>query len=93
MATITKTKTSTKVDEILSKPYKLTLHNDDFNSFDWVITCLIKHCNHDPEQANQCSFIVHFNGKCDIKYGYLETLSEIKDKLTQCGLSVTIEKN
>jgi ATP-dependent Clp protease adaptor protein ClpS len=93
MATITKTKTSTKVDEILSKPYKLTLHNDDFNSFDWVITCLIKHCNHDPEQANQCAHIVHFKGKCDVKYGDLETISTMKDKLQNAGLSVTMESN
>ena len=42
MATITKKKTQSKAKEILSKPYRLDLHNDDFNSFDWVITCLVK---------------------------------------------------
>ena len=51
MATITKKQTKTKADQILSKPYRLTLHNDDHNSFDWVITCLIKVCKHDHEQA------------------------------------------
>ena len=93
MATITKKKTESKVDEILSKPYRLTLHNDDYNSFDWVITCLIKICKHEQEQASQCAQIVHFNGKCDVKYGDLETISTMKDKLAAAGLSVTMEVN
>jgi ATP-dependent Clp protease adaptor protein ClpS len=93
MATITKKKTQSKVEEILSKPYRLILHNDDFSTFDWVITCLIKVCKHDNEQASQCAHIVHFNGKCDVKYGDLETISEMKNKLQNAGLSVTMEVN
>lgn len=93
MATITKKKTQSKVEEILSKPYRLILHNDDFSTFDWVITCLIKVCKHDHEQASQCAHIVHFNGKCDVKYGDLETISEMKNKLQNAGLSVTMEVN
>ena len=93
MATITKKKTQSKVDEILSRPYRLTLHNDDYNSFDWVITCLMKVCKHEPEQASQCAHIVHFSGKCDVKYGDLETISEMKNKLQGAGLSVTMEVN
>jgi ATP-dependent Clp protease adaptor protein ClpS len=93
MATITKKKTQSKVEEILSKPYRLILHNDDFSTFDWVITCLIKVCKHDNEQASQCAHIVHFNGKCDVKYGDLETISEMKNKLQSAGLSVTMEVN
>jgi ATP-dependent Clp protease adaptor protein ClpS len=93
MATITKKKTSSKVDEILSKPYKLVLHNDDYNTFDWVITCLMNVCKHEYEQANQCAHIVHFKGECDVKYGDFEKLSEMKSKLHNAGLSVTIEEN
>ena len=91
MATITKKKTKSKVDEILSKPYRLVLHNDDYNSFDWVITCLIKICKHEQDQASQCAHIVHFSGKCDVKYGDLETISTMKDKLKNAGLSATME--
>ena len=91
MATITKKKTKSKVDEILSKPYRLVLHNDDYNSFDWVITCLMKICKHENEQATQCAHIVHFSGKCDVKYGDLETISTMKDKLENAGLSATME--
>ncbi len=93
MATITKKKTKSKVDEILSKPYKLVLHNDDYNTFDWVITCLMKVCGHEFEQASQCAHIVHFSGKCDVKYGDIETISTMKDKLKSAGLSVTMESN
>jgi ATP-dependent Clp protease adaptor protein ClpS len=93
MATITKKKKQSKVQEILSKPYRLTLHNDDFSTFDWVITCLIKVCKHDEIQASQCAHIVHFSGKCDVKYGDLETISEMKNKLQGAGLSVTMEIN
>jgi len=93
MATITKKKSETKVDEILSKPFRLDLHNDDYNSFDWVITCLMKVCGHEQEQANQCAHLVHFKGICDVKYGDHETISTMKDKLESAGLSVTMEVN
>ena len=93
MATITKKKTETKAEEVLSSPYRLLLHNDDHNSFDWVITCLMKICKHEQEQASQCAHIVHFNGMCDVKYGDLETISEMKTSLQNRGLSVTMEVN
>jgi ATP-dependent Clp protease adaptor protein ClpS len=93
MATITKKKTKTEVDRILSQPWKLVLANDDFNSFDWVITCLIKICGHDYEQANQCAHLVHFKGECDVKYGDFEKLSIMKEKLQNAGLCVTLEEN
>jgi ATP-dependent Clp protease adaptor protein ClpS len=93
MSTITKKKTESKVEEILSKPYRLDLHNDDYNTFDWVITCLMKICKHDEEQASQCAHIVHFNGKCDVKYGDYDTISIMKEKLKTAGLSVTMEVN
>ena len=88
-----KEKTLSKVQEILSKPYKLVLHNDDYNTFDWVIKCLMDICKHELEQANQCAHIVHFRGKCDVKYGDYETISTMKEKLEMSGLSVTMEVN
>jgi len=91
MATITKKKTESLVDEILSQPWKLMLHNDSYNTFDWVITCLIKICGHEYEQANQIAHLVHFKGECDVKYGDFEKLSILKEKLQNAGLSATIE--
>lgn len=93
MGTITKKKVKSQVDEIISKPYRIDLHNDNYNTFDWVITCMIKICGHEQEQASQIAHIVHFNGKCDVKYGDLETISTMKEKLSNAGLSVTMEVN
>lgn len=93
MSTITKKKTKSKAQEVLSKPYRLDLHNDDYNTFDWVITCLMKICGHEFEQASQCAHIVHYRGKCDVKYGDYETISTMKEKLSNAGLSVTMEIN
>ncbi len=93
MATITREQTESKVDAILAKPYKLLLHNDDFNSFSHVIECLISVCEHEYTQAEQCAQIVHNNGVCDVKYGDLETITEMKEKLQGAGLSVTMEIN
>jgi ATP-dependent Clp protease adaptor protein ClpS len=53
----------------------------------------MKVCKHEYEQANQCAYIVHHNGICDVKYGDFETISTMKEKLQSAGLSVTIEEN
>jgi ATP-dependent Clp protease adaptor protein ClpS len=69
----------------------LVVYNDDVNTFDWVIESLIKVCNHDRLQAEQCSLIVHHNGKCSVKDGMYRELTPMKDALSERGLSVTIE--
>lgn len=92
MSTITREEVSTQIEDILSSPYILMLHNDDFNSFDWVIECLIKICKHDFEQASQCAHLVHFTGKCDVKRGDQETIQKMYNKLKSAGLSTTMEE-
>ena len=52
--------------------YKLVLHNDDVNTFDFVIECLIEICKHTLEQAEQCTILVHYKGKCTVKTGSME---------------------
>lgn len=89
----TKSLEKTQVEEITSKPYVLILCNDDYNTFDWVISCLVKICKHEYNQAEQCATIVHFKGKCDVKYGSKEEITEMKDKLKSSGLSVTMREN
>ena len=69
----------------------LILHNDEVNSFEHVIDCLIEVCRHDSNQAEQCAFITHYKGKCDVKKGDFEELHLMKDQLSSKGLSVTID--
>jgi ATP-dependent Clp protease adaptor protein ClpS len=91
MSTITKEKISPELQEKLGYPYVLILHNDDFNTFEWVIECLMKICGHEYDQASQCAHLVHFVGKCDVKRGDKETISEMYNKLKGANLSVTME--
>ncbi|OFX27601.1 MAG: hypothetical protein A2033_04985 [Bacteroidetes bacterium GWA2_31_9] len=69
----------------------LVLHNDEVNTFEYVIDILIKVCEHNNEQAEQCAYITHYKGKCDIKKGSFDYLKAYKDDLINKGLNVTIE--
>ena len=68
----------------------LVLFNDDFNSFDHVIDCLVAICEHNPIQAEQCALITHFNGKCVIKNGDPKDLHFLKNDLGHYNLDVEI---
>lgn len=75
-----------KEDEV----YKIVLWNDDVNTFDFVIECLIEICGHTPEQAEQCTILVHYKGKCTVKTGELEKLKPMHEKLLSRGLTSEI---
>ena len=51
---------------------EIIVYNDDVNTFDHVIDTLMRVCEHTPEQAEQCSLIVHYNGKCTVKTGPID---------------------
>ena len=70
----------------------LILYNDDFNTFDHVIECLVTICNHDVIQAEQCAYLVHHTGKCVVKQGTYDDLKPMKEGLIDKGLSAVLEK-
>ena len=70
--------------------YKLVLHNDDIHTFDYVIDSLIEICKHTLEQAEQCTMLVHFKGKCTVKTGSLDLLKPMHDKLLSRELTSEI---
>ncbi len=70
--------------------YKLILWNDDVNTFDDVIEALVEICEHTLEQAQQCTFLVHYKGKCTVKTGDLEKLKPMHEKLTSRSLTSEI---
>ena len=78
------------LEEDVVKQNEIVLFNDDVNTFDHVIDTLIYACDHTPEQAEQCSIIVHYKGKCTVKTGPYEDLKPRCSKLLQAGLSAEI---
>lgn len=78
------------VDEQEAHLNEIVLYNDDVNTFDHVIDMLVLACDHTPEQAEQCSIIVHYKGKCAVKTGEYDDLKPRCSKLLQAGLSAEI---
>jgi ATP-dependent Clp protease adaptor protein ClpS len=78
------------VDEGKSEGRFLILHNDDVHSFDYVIKTLIEVCNMEATQAEQCTYLVHYKGKCDVKKGAYEALQPYKEGLIERELNATI---
>ena len=79
-----------EVDVLSSKEHQIILHNDDVNTFDHVISCLIKYCDHTLEQAEQCAYIVHYKGKCVVKTGSFSDLEPRCSMLLKEGLSAEL---
>jgi ATP-dependent Clp protease adaptor protein ClpS len=69
----------------------LIVWNDEVNTFEWVIETLIKVCGHSQVQAEQCSYIIHFQGKYAVKQGSYEELKPKCDAITERGINATIE--
>ena len=78
------------VDINSTKEKDLVVFNDDFNTFDHVINTLIKICGHSPEQAEQCTFIIHYKGKCSVKKGSYQVLKPMKEGITDAGIGASI---
>ena len=80
----------TLTDEGSEEGRSLMVFNDEFNSFDHVIDTLIKVCRHNRIQAEQCTNIIHFNGKCKVKNGTLKELKPMKDGVVEAGIKASI---
>ncbi|WP_339919959.1 ATP-dependent Clp protease adaptor ClpS [uncultured Flavobacterium sp.] len=90
MSTKEKIREKVSVKEVTSKNNEIIVYNDDVNTFDHVIDTLMRVCEHTPEQAEQCSLIVHYNGKCTVKTGPLNKLKPQCTSLLEAGLSAEI---
>ncbi len=91
MSTREKIEEEVSVAELESDQNEIVLFNDDVNTFDHVIDTLIYACEHTPEQAEQCSIIVHFKGKCTVKTGAYSELEPRCSMLLDAGLSAEIQ--
>lgn len=75
-----------------SLTHKIILHNDDKNTFAYVMACLIRFCEHHPTQAEQCALLVHEMGTCTVKHGDFLTMLEISESLRNLDLKTTVEE-
>jgi len=91
MSTQEKLQEDLLVAEQEDKENQIVLFNDEVNTFDHVINMLIYACDHTPEQAEQCSIIVHYKGKCTVKSGAYKDLEPRCTKLLEAGLSAEIQ--
>ena len=72
------------------KDHLLTLHNDDTHDFEYVIESLVEVCRHSLIQAEQCTYLVHYRGACEVKKGKYDELKAMSDKLGNKGLTVSL---
>jgi ATP-dependent Clp protease adaptor protein ClpS len=79
------------VQELFHYEKNLIIYNDDFNTFDHVIDALVKVCEHNPIQAEQCTWIIHHSGKCQVKRGEYDRLEPLCTALLDRGITATIE--
>ena len=89
--TSTKSWEETDVMTDLEEPCHLIVWNDEVNTFEWVIETLVEVCGHSYEQAEQCSYIIHFRGKYAVKEGSYTELKPFCDAITERGIGATIE--
>ena len=90
MSTIEKIQEEVLVEEHVGINNEIVLFNDDVNTFDHVIDTLIRVCQHNSEQAEQCAILVHYKGKCTVKTGSFDELKPQCTQLLEAGLSAEI---
>ena len=78
-----------KNEEIITSD--LIIYNDDVNTFEFVIESIIKICEHSSIQAEQCTWIIHHNGKCSVKRGTIDKLKPMAEAFLERGISAVIE--
>jgi ATP-dependent Clp protease adaptor protein ClpS len=88
----TKEKIQEEVDVLEQEvnQHEIVLHNDDVNTFDFVMDSLMDVCEHTIEQAEQCTMLVHYKGKCTVKTGEFKDLEPRCSKLLTLGLSAEL---
>lgn len=69
----------------------LVLHNDEVNTFDYVMETLVDVCDHSMTQAEQCATITHHKGKCEVRSGSLSEMKELRYKLISRGLKASVD--
>ncbi|MBC7913768.1 MAG: ATP-dependent Clp protease adaptor ClpS [Pyrinomonadaceae bacterium] len=75
----------------LKQSHRLILWNDDTNTFEHVIHCLIKYLDYSEQQSEMIAWTVHNDGKCIILEGSFTEIEVYRKILQQEGLTVSID--
>ena len=73
--------------------YQVVLHNDNHNTFEHVIDCLIEACGHNEFQAHQCALIVHNAGRCTVFIDSHDQCEAVYEYLIKSKLKAKLEKH
>ncbi len=79
------------VEEEVASSYQLIVWNDEVNTFDHVIDTLIKVCKHTKMQAEQCTMLIHYKGKCSVKHGSFNEMRKMAEAIIDEGINATVE--
>jgi len=82
------------LDEILTSLktiHRLILWNDEVNTFDHVIYCLMKYLDYSETQSEKIAWTVHNEGKCAVLEGSFTEMEVYRKILQQEGLTVSVE--
>ena len=90
MSTEVEIEEQVEVNSELNSGKNLIIYNDDINTFDHVIDSLVKVCKHEIIQAEQCTWIIHYNGKCAVKEGEMDSLLPMRRALSERGIDAKI---
>ncbi|GGF19366.1 ATP-dependent Clp protease adaptor ClpS [Echinicola rosea] len=77
-------------DLVDTEEHDLVVFNDDINTFEHVTKVLIKVCKHSQEQAEQCTMIIHYKGKCAVKKGSMKQLKPMCESILDAGIQAAI---
>jgi ATP-dependent Clp protease adaptor protein ClpS len=83
--TIVRPSTKTRQKTKRQPPYAVILHNDDVNSFEFVIQVLQKVFHYDVQKAVSLMLQAHETGRSIVWTGSLEVAELKADQIRSCG--------
>ena len=75
----------------LKRGHRLILWNDTINTFDHVISCLVKYLDYSEQQSEMIAWTVHNDGKCTILEGSFSEIEVYRKILQQEGLTLSTD--
>jgi len=72
--------------------YQVVLHNDDHNTMEYVVLCLMRVFGHPRELAVKIMLEAHSLGRAVAEVEPETPARQHRDQLQSCGLTATIEK-